>query len=122
MTQQGLDSDASTKKLRELLEASMADGQQELMSVLAAFEQRQVAASRQQALHVNSQLESTRTSLAQLTLELDKTVQNIRNHDESLQRLTDEQARNFMRQRIGLAVMGGGVMAWLAWQAALYFA
>ena len=122
VTQQGLDIDASVKKLRELLETSMTDCQQKLMSVLVEFEQRQVATSRQQALHVNSQLESTQTSLTQLTLELDKTVQVIRSHDDSLQRLRDEQARNFMRQRVGWAVMGGAFIAWLAWQVALYFA
>ena len=136
VTQQGMDIDASARELREvlevsiadsaeqlrdLLEASIADSQQKLLSAIVKSEQRQATVYEQQALHLNTQWHNTQTNLTQLTLELDNTIQVVRNQSERLQRLGDEQARNFRRQRTGLFVVAGGVIASLAWQVASHF-
>ncbi len=111
----------SAEQLREILQASIADSQQELLSAIVTSEQRQATVGEQQALHSNTQWDNTQTSLTQLTLELDNTIQVVRRQGERLQRLAEEQARNFRRQRTGLFVVAGGVIASLAWQAASHF-
>ena len=136
VTQQGMDIDASARELREVLEvsiadsaeqlqevleASIADSQQKLLSAIVKSEQRQATVYEQQALHLNTQWDNTQTNLTQLTLELDNTIQVVRNQCERLQRLGEEQARNFRRQRTGLFVVAGDVIASLSWQVASHF-
>ena len=111
----------SAEQLQEVLEASIADSQQKLLSAIVESEQRQATVYEQQALHLNTQWDNTQTNLTQLTLELDNTIQVVRNQGERLQRLGEEQARNFRRQRTGLFVVAGGVIASLAWQVASHF-